>query len=45
MPETLKMALQLRSREKRILQQTVSFSARRKQMVKERTEANGQAES
>ncbi|KAL8567678.1 hypothetical protein ACOMHN_008986 [Nucella lapillus] len=35
LPNPLVMALQLRLREKRILQQTVSFASRRKQSVKE----------
>ena len=41
LPDTLQMALHLRVREKQILQQTVSFAARRKQMAAESADANG----
>ena len=41
LPDALLMALQLRVKEKRILQQTVSFASRRKQMATESTDANG----
>ncbi|KAK7103751.1 actin-histidine N-methyltransferase-like [Littorina saxatilis] len=43
LPYSLLMALQLRVREKRILQQTTTFASRRKQMAKETAPTNGES--